>query len=262
MTITLFNNRIGPKHYLAVMPVLFAFLLLAPTFLEILPATLLAAAFVTRLNDIGWPRWHALWLMGWAVLAKLILMAPLNPAISLHDKQQAFALVSWPFLAVALLLAVPWARRMENRGGPPPLGWREFWRARAANKAYLKAFRKSEPAIQALMGQMRAAQEINSRLSAEYKAELARVGDEGARAKRAEVDAAREKFDEILARVTAAQDDLRSRREAAWSSRQANGQANRQAPAARVRLRRGHARFLRYAPSSPRGAVRRDSQTC
>jgi len=220
-----FSSRTGPKWYLVVMLfVALLFLALRPVSLMVPLGFLLAGAFASRLNDIGWSRWHAGWLMGWAVLAKLIVMAPVGPALSLHAKGQAFAVIGWPFLAVAVLLAVPRSQAAENRFGPLPLGWREFWQARGANRAFRKIYKRSQPAINAMMVEMRAAQENNARLSKEYLDELKRFGIDGANKKKKELDAGRAQFNAILARVTAAQAEMKPSQEAARRGQQRIGQ--------------------------------------
>lgn len=200
------------------------FFALRPVSLTVPLGFLLAGAFASRLNDIGWSRWHACWLMAWAVLAKLIMMAPVGPALSLHAKGQDFAVIGWPFLAIAVLLAVPRSQTAENRFGPPPLGWREYWRGRAASTAFLKTYKRSQPAINAMMAQMRAAREANARLTKEYLDELKRFGIDGAHKKQMELDAARAQFEAILARVTAAQAEMKPSQEAARRGQQRIGQ--------------------------------------
>lgn len=220
-----FSSRTGPKWYLLVMLVMaFLFFVVRPIPLMVPLMFWLAATFASRLNDIGWSPWHACWLTVWAVFAKLIMIAPVGPALSLHAKGQDFAVIGWPFLAVAVLLAVPRSQTVENCFGPPPLGWREYWQGRAANRAFLKAYKRSQPGINAMMVQMRAAQETHARLTKEHLDQLKRFGIDGAHKKEMELDAARAQFDAILARVAAAQAELKQSQDAARIGQRRIGQ--------------------------------------
>ena len=204
-----FSSRTGGKWYFAVLPVALLFFLVSKSLLLIPFSMMLAAAFVSRLNDAGWSRWHGIWLMIWAFLAKGVLLAPLSAELSHHDKAQAFALIGWPFLIVASLLAFIPGQRTTNKFGPKPIGWREFWQARSANKAFLKAHSRSKSMIDELLMQLKGAQGAISTLTGEYTFDLKRLGFQGAETKRKELDAARTKFHEVLERVTAAQASLK-----------------------------------------------------
>jgi uncharacterized membrane protein YhaH (DUF805 family) len=205
----LFNARTGRKAYLAVLPIVLLFFLGVHLVGMILFLPLTAGMFASRLNDIGWSRWHAAWLTAWGLLAKLILMAPPPPPEQLQARGLTILVTVFPFLILAVLLGFPKGENGENRFGRPPLSWREFWAGWKARKQFRETYRATKPAVDALMVEMKAAQAESARLSAEYQVELKVVGVEGARAKRAELDTARAQFNAALAQLQAAQAELR-----------------------------------------------------
>jgi uncharacterized membrane protein YhaH (DUF805 family) len=205
----LFNSRTGRKAYLGVLPIVLLFFLGVHLVGMILFLPLIAAAFASRLNDIGWSRWHAAWLTAWGLLAKLIFMAPPPPHDQLQARGVTILVIVFPFLILSVLLGLVRGEKGENRFGPRPLSWREFWAARSASKTFRETYRAAKPAVVALLAEMKAAQDRSTRLSEEYRAELKVVGIDGARAKKAELDAARAQFNDALARVQAAQAELR-----------------------------------------------------
>jgi uncharacterized membrane protein YhaH (DUF805 family) len=205
----LFNDRTGRKTYLAILPIVLLFFLGVHLVGMILFLPLTAAAFASRLNDIGWSRWHAAWLTTWGLLAKLILMAPPPPPEQLQARGLTILVTVVPFLILAILLGFPKGEKGENRFRRPPLSWREFWAGRTARKQFRETYRATKPAVDALMVEMKAAQTECARLSGEYQAELTVVGIDSARKKKAELDTARARFDAALARLQAAQAELR-----------------------------------------------------
>lgn len=197
-----FNSRCGSKWYFIAMPVMML-LFLGLTSLAFLPAFGLAACFATRLNDIGRSRWHLTWLMGWSILAKLVLVGSVISAQKGDPIPGAFAVVGWPLFIVAIVLGVWRGERSANRFGPAPLSWREYRNARSLKGARLTQFKAKGAELSQIAADMKVVQaEIVERM-ADYRATFARLTADEAKIKNDALDAARAKFTALSVQATA-----------------------------------------------------------
>jgi uncharacterized membrane protein YhaH (DUF805 family) len=196
-----FDSRTGNKTYLVLMPILLV-LLLALKFFAIIFGVLFAGCVVSRLNDIGWSRWHAAWLTVWAILVKFMIVGALAAAThSGNAHVGGIGLVELPLFVLLVGLAFVPGTKVTNRFGPKPIGLREFWNARASGKKFRKAFLANKPENDRLLAEMNAVNARIKHLSAEYTANVDRLGLEGARSERKDLDQAHADFAVLQAKV-------------------------------------------------------------
>lgn len=196
-----FDSRTGNKTYLLLMPILLV-LLIALKFFALIFGVLFAGCVTSRLNDIGWSRWHAGWLTVWAILVKFMIVGAL--AVAPHSGNAhsgGIGMIELPLFVLLVGLAFVPGTKVTNRFGPKPMTLGEFWNARASGKKFRKAFLANKPEHDRLLADMNAVNARIQHLSAEYAANLGRFGLEGASSGRKDLDKAHADFAVLQAKI-------------------------------------------------------------
>lgn len=196
-----FDSRTGNKSYLVLMSI-FLVLLLTLKYFSFILAFFFAGCVASRLNDIGWSRWHAAWLTVWAILVKFMIVGALAGTAhsgTAHDGE--IRLVELPLFVLLVGLAFVPGTKVANQFGPRPMGLREFWNARASGRKFRKAFLANKPEHDRLLAEMKSINARIQQLSAEYAANVDRLGFEEARTARKDLDQAHANFAVIQAKI-------------------------------------------------------------
>lgn len=162
----IFSTRIGRKAFLFALPLAFMMLLIPK--LSIFGAVLFSGTIASRLNDVGWSRWHSVWLTAWSVLAVIVARAHPVAGIALAQHRAALGTIELPLFILLLGLGLFPSQDQVNRFGPVPLSFREYWHMHRDRRTYRKAYRKLGPQLKQLAAEQKMlsgrVQELNKRM--------------------------------------------------------------------------------------------------
>lgn len=231
-----FNSRWSWKGYLFVMPCsLLLFLALGRASIAI--GALFLCAVVSRLNDIGWRRWHCIWLGAWALFAKLVLSGAMQDGQLTVAERGAVGIVELPLFLLLIALAFIPGQKDDNKFGPKPISMRKAFfdfrdkREKLKNalkpaQDYVQAFTANRPEQEALRTKINEQNERMQELFKEYRFYVDQYGYENAAAKRELYDNAQADLLATLAQSKAISDRIAPKLEALKKSWEGPSQSN------------------------------------
>ncbi len=203
---SVFRSRTGWKSYLFVMPIALL-LVLSLKFFWFVFSLLLAGCIASRLNDIGWWRWHCIWLTAWALFVKLVFSGVLQDGHMTLDERGALGLVELPLFLLLLIIAFVSGQKETNSFGPKPISFREFIKGRKTTNQFKRAYRMNEIESRTLSQQLNIQLEKIKELSEQFQKDVKLAGENVANVDRSELDAAYLSFYQTKAKC----DEVRSR---------------------------------------------------